>query len=148
MFFPNFRLGLEKIHQITSGYRAYRLRIDLTDWDGQTAYADYEDFHIEGEDQDYTIHYGSYSGTAGDSLDYINGLKFSTPDRDNDLHASFNCGSRGGWWYHSCSWSNLNGIYRIPPGNSGHNQGGIQWYKWKSAWYSMKQSTMRIRPVL
>ncbi|CAG2217728.1 unnamed protein product [Mytilus edulis] len=39
----------------------------------------------------------------GDSLSYHNGMKFSTVDRDNDLH-SMNCAKeQGPWWFKSCS---------------------------------------------
>ena len=62
---------------------------------------------VEGEDQDYLLHIGNYSGTAGDSFnslagDYTNdGMKFSTKDRDNDNAYGFHCAQnyRGGWWH-------------------------------------------------
>ena len=40
-------------------------------------------------------------------------MAFSTADMDNDLHMS-NCAEENGagWWFHSCSSSNLNGIYQ------------------------------------
>ena len=60
---------------------------------------------VEAEDQDYLLHIGGYSGTAGDSITgskyhNLNGMKFSTPDRDNDKN-SINCAQyfKGGWWF-------------------------------------------------
>ena len=49
---------------------------------------------------------------TGDSLSYHDEMAFSTEDSDNDLHRR-NCAvdNKGGWWYHSCYSSNLNGIY-------------------------------------
>lgn len=40
------------------------------------------------------------------------GMRFSTIDRDNDGYSG-SCADqlRGGWWYNSCSTSNLNGEY-------------------------------------
>ena len=55
---------------------------------------------VEDEDQGYRLHISGYSGTAGDSMAYHNGMKFSTRDRDNDKYSS-NCAQRykGGWWF-------------------------------------------------
>ena len=50
--------------------------------------------------------------TAGDSLTYHNGWRFSTRDNDNDNHPHqsaliYDAAS----WYNSCTYSNLNGPY-------------------------------------
>ena len=52
-------------------------------------------------------------GWTGDSLSYHDDMAFSTADRDNDLHMS-NCAEENGagWWFNSCSSSNLNGVYQ------------------------------------
>ena len=57
-------------------------------------------YRVEDEDQGYRLHISGYSGTAGDGLDYHNGMKFSTRDRDNDK-SSRNCAqdNKGGWWF-------------------------------------------------
>ena len=61
-------------------------------------------FRVEDEDQGYLLHIGGYSGTAGDSMTNgsygVNGMKFSTQDRDNDL-CSCNCAQEwtGAWWF-------------------------------------------------
>ena len=43
-----------------------RLRIDLTDWEGNTKYADFDHFKIESEAHKYKLaSTGVYRGTAG-----------------------------------------------------------------------------------
>ena len=61
----------------------------------------HSNIRVEDEDQGYRLHISGYSGTAGGSLNYHDGLKFSTRDRDNDKWSSNNCSqrSRGGWWF-------------------------------------------------
>ncbi|GFS04239.1 ficolin-1 [Elysia marginata] len=107
----DFWLGLENIHAITSSGK-YELRVDLK-FQGQSKYAVYNRFSLTGETKNYTITLGSYSGTAGDSLSYHNGMQFSTRDRDNDI-GSWHCAQRrdGAWWYNSCQRSNLNGRWQ------------------------------------
>lgn len=50
---------------------------------------------------------------VGDSLSYHDDMAFSTADMDNDRHMS-NCAEENGagWWFNSCSSSNLNGVYQ------------------------------------
>nr|KAG5693651.1 hypothetical protein BaRGS_017381 [Batillaria attramentaria] len=54
-----FWLGLDKIHRLTSSNN-YSLRVDLEDFDGSTAYAEYRDFSISGSDDFYRLHVGEY----------------------------------------------------------------------------------------
>ena len=51
-------------------------------------------------------------------------------DRDNDDKEDLNCArdkSKGGWWYWSCAFSNLNGLYGRQ-GWAGLRY--ILWYDW------------------
>ena len=84
-------------------------------------------------------------GTAGDSLTYHNGMKFSTYDRDNDPDVR-NCAAtwKSGWWYRSCHQSNLNGPYL---GAAERSWKGINWFHWKLDKRSMKNTEMKIRPT-
>ena len=92
----------------------------MADFRGEsdTKYAYYNFFMIGNAASKYKLQVAGYSGTAGDSIQYgrnghnLNGMAFTTHDRDNDL-ASGNCAQRwkGGWWYNSCMCSLLNGIY-------------------------------------
>ena len=56
-----FWLGLDKIHRLTvSG--GYKLRIDLEDIHGKTAFAEYSSFSVTSERAKYQLSLGSYSG--------------------------------------------------------------------------------------
>ena len=57
-------LGNEKIHRLTSQKR-YTLRVDLWDWTGNTAYAEYDLFIVLGEDTRYQLSVGGYRGNSG-----------------------------------------------------------------------------------
>ena len=144
----SFWLGLDNIHQLTKWKIApHELRVDLWDWEGNTAHAKYQSFWIGGSDSHYALFVNGYSGTAGDSMTYSNGMRFTTTDRDNDLLTSANCAvlEFGAFWHRICRHANLNGPYSIQatvPTNQ-----GIIWYHWKRSWtYSMKMVDMKIRP--
>jgi hypothetical protein len=72
-------------------------------------------------------------------------MKFTTYDRDNDQD-SRNCAVtwQGAWWYGSCHYSNLNGLY-LKAGNRSWK--GMNWQHWKNDNRSMKKSEMKIRPA-
>ncbi|XP_049548284.1 angiopoietin-related protein 1-like [Anopheles darlingi] len=107
-----FWLGLEKVHQITQG-RTHELIVELKDFNGTFAYAQYDGFEIGSENEKYVLkNLGSYRGSAGDSLSFYNGAMFTTKDQDNDLSYN-NCAQdrEGAWWYMACTDANLNGRY-------------------------------------
>ena len=83
-------------------------------------WAEYDNMAIESENNNYTLHVAGYHGNAGDGFndDHIygssNGMQFSTPDFDNDLHPTRNCAEmyQSGWWHSSrCHATQLNGRY-------------------------------------
>ncbi|XP_063846528.1 ryncolin-1-like isoform X2 [Scylla paramamosain] len=51
---------------------------------------------------------------------------------------------RGGYWYDACTKSNLNGFQYM--GNYTSFADGINWYSWKGRQYSLKGTSMMIRP--
>ena len=122
-----FWLGLSKIHRLTKE-GSNTLRVDLGDFEGNTAYANYSRFSISDGSTEYILTVGGYSGTAGDSLAHHNGSRFSTRDNEN---GGGNCAQdfTGAWWYYSCYDSNLNGRYFNTATN---NNQGINWQGWKS----------------
>lgn len=101
-----FFIGLDKLHELTKS-DCYGLLIIMEDWDNQMRYAKYDTFVVGGESEFYELQsLGRYTGTAGDSLSYSLGGKFTTIDKDNDEAESFNCAVRlgGAWWHKFCSY--------------------------------------------
>ncbi|XP_078577109.1 techylectin-5A-like [Branchiostoma floridae x Branchiostoma japonicum] len=120
----------------------------MEDVEGNTAYAAYSTFAISPESQNYKLHIGTYSGTAGDSLTHQDGKSFSTKDQDRDHdESSSSCAQlyKGAWWYGRCHDSNLNGLYHLGP--HGSHGDGVNWQHWKGYHYSLKRTEMKIRPA-
>ncbi|XP_062590025.1 ficolin-1-A-like, partial [Saccostrea cucullata] len=134
-------LGNHNINEIVNqGY--YELRIDMSDFNDEKRYALYRRFSIGDEAHGYNLHVEDYEGTAGDSLIiHHNGAQFYTKDHDT----SGNCAKRfkGGWWYNSCHYSNLNGMYL--KGNHLSYADGINWATWRGHYYSLKTTEMKIK---
>ena len=57
-----FWLGLNKIHRLTTSGR-FILRVELEDWDGNTAFAEYDNFVVGDEGSGYELEkLGRYKG--------------------------------------------------------------------------------------
>ena len=56
-----FWLGLDKIHHLTKSVR-YKLRVELKEVGGKTAFAEYDMFAITSEKTKYQLSLGTYSG--------------------------------------------------------------------------------------
>ncbi|XP_019640763.1 PREDICTED: ficolin-1-like [Branchiostoma belcheri] len=140
-----FWLGNDHLHRLTA-QDVYELRVDLEDFEGNTAYAKYNIFRVEDEVHKYRLTVDGYSGTAGDGMTAHHDMFFSTWDRDNDIHDTDDCAEtyKGAWWYSSCHRSNLNGQYLI--GNHQSYGDGVNWSRWKGQYYSLKTAEMKIRP--
>ncbi|KAH8376774.1 hypothetical protein KR093_001264, partial [Drosophila rubida] len=137
-----FFLGLEKLHLLTQS-QPHELFILLTDFTNETRYARYNNFVIGNEEEFYAMkELGTYSGTAGNSLDPHEKQMFSTTDRYN--HTSGNCASffSSGWWFKQCYHCNLNGLYAFS--NTDKDINSIEWRGWK--YQPMKFTQMMIRP--
>ena len=107
-------LGLNYIHRLT--YSAVQiLRVDLEDFENNTAFAQYTTFTVANVTDKYQLLMSGYSGYASDSIFANSGQQFSTKDNDNDRHGSIHCATQewfgGPWWYTACGLSNLNGKY-------------------------------------
>uniref|UniRef100_A0AAY4BFM1 Fibrinogen C-terminal domain-containing protein n=1 Tax=Denticeps clupeoides TaxID=299321 RepID=A0AAY4BFM1_9TELE len=140
-------LGLEWLHQLT-GKRKFELKVDMVDFEGNKAFAQYSTFSVGSEEEGYKLTVGDLaSGGAGNSLAHHNGQKFSTFDKDQDSYDG-NCAKTylGAFWYNGCHHANPNGIYLW--GKDATYYGiGVNWYHWKGHEYSLKFISMKIRPV-
>ena len=82
--------------------------------DGEWSWAEYSTFRVDSETSGYSLTIGGYSGNAGDAFDYrgfvLNGAKFSTKDRDNDVSLHPNCAAviQSGFWYTLCGYVRIN----------------------------------------
>ncbi|XP_052898696.1 microfibril-associated glycoprotein 4-like [Anopheles moucheti] len=138
-------LGLENLHQILATGRN-ELLIVMENFQGSTVYAHYDMFSIGTELERYAIKtIGKYRGTAGDSLSFHIGSKFTTYDQDNDVHAS-NCATlyNGGWWFKDCYSCFLNGDY-IPTPQNQNVEKGLIWVSFTGPFSSLKSSKMMVR---
>lgn len=85
---------------------------------------------------------------VGDSLNYHNSMKFSTPDQDNDEWGDGSCviQHRSAGWFNICFYANPNGQYTDSEkiGNSS-NVDYIAWYHWKNSYISLKSIQLMIR---
>ena len=111
-------------------------------------------FVLTGEKEFYKLKVKSYSGNAGDALSgYHDNMRFSTIDSDNDdWYLSCAQKDQSGWWFKSCGFASLNGIY-VESGNANIGPDGIIkgviWYNWKDDYsYSMKRTEMKIKPMI
>jgi len=50
----------------------------------------------------------------------------------------------GAWWYNSCSYANLNGLYFH---SESLDPKGIHWFTWKKNYYSVKRVEMKLRRI-
>ena len=118
-----FWYGLRPLHCLTNQGQ-WKLRIDFTFTNGTKSYLSYNNFAVGPANSQYQLSISGFTGITTDPFDSgqdINGMKFTTKDKDNDQWSSNNCaikgqgGNAGGWWYRSCSYANLNHKYK-------HNQ--------------------------
>ncbi|KAJ8307936.1 hypothetical protein KUTeg_014513 [Tegillarca granosa] len=124
-----------RIHLLTK-LNSYKLRFDMEDFKGVHKYVSYSAFSVGSENSGYVLNVEGYKGTAGDSLKYHNGRKFTTKDKDNDSRKSGNCAviMKGACWHGSCYHSNLNGIYM----KNVNNDKSMNWYHFNNNYMSLK----------
>ncbi|KAM4603887.1 fibrinogen-like protein 1 [Polymixia lowei] len=165
LFSPDgeFWLGNDALHNITSQGN-YDLRVDMEDFEGNQRYAEYKKFKVDDEKDQYQLHFGQYTGNAGDALAKTHsplptgkkwtgpgsgGVKFSTFDHPNDEEKEGDDAKcirhdKSGWWFSRCESGNLNGHYYKGPYQA-MTEDGVVWYTWHGWWYSVKSVVMMVR---
>ncbi|KFB48775.1 AGAP012000-PA-like protein [Anopheles sinensis] len=136
-------LGLEKLHLMTKS-GSHELLVVVEDFEGSSKYALYDEFKTGTNEEKFKLIVGNYSGTAGDSLAYLNGSHFSTFDQDSEVYENFNYAEslNGAWWFKDNLYSHLNGVYHK---NGSHTDFGVFWETFRGVSYSLKSATMMFR---
>ena len=103
----DFWYGLEEIHCLTQRGQ-WEMRVDYQKNDKTWSYLHYNQFSVGSASKKYPLTVGGFTGVGTDQFTShpLNGMKFSTPENDNDIHSrGSNCaaGHKSGWWYNGCS---------------------------------------------
>ncbi|XP_065898504.1 fibrinogen-like protein A [Dysidea avara] len=100
----------------------WELRVDFEFQNKTRSYLHYNVFKVGSASEKYPLTIDGFTGeTPTDPFTtqhYLNGMKFSTYDNDNDRWGDGNCAAKianatgnGGWWYNQCWNINLNSQY-------------------------------------
>ena len=104
-----FWYGLEEIHCLTQRGQ-WEMRVDYQFNNKTWSYLHYNQFSVGSASEEYPLTVGGFTGVGIDWFNAHNGMKFSTPDNDNEKWGN-NCAAvhKSGWWYHSgCYNININ----------------------------------------
>ena len=114
-----FWYGLENLHVLTRNQK-WEMRVDYQKNDKTWSYLHYNQFSVGSASVEYPLTVGEFTGVGiHDSwFAYHNGMKFSTPDNDNDKNSG-NCAAsaKNGWWFKNCNNIDIN---RQPPYVNGY----------------------------
>ena len=84
----NYWLGLEMLHQITGKETEYKMRVELTSWQGEMRMGEYRRFRVSSKSDFYRaimkkwIRHNITDSNVYTNYDY--NYKFTTYDKDND----------------------------------------------------------------
>lgn len=115
-----FWLGLKALHCLT--YQgSWEMKFEFLFPNKSMSYLHYNVFKVGPAVKGYPLTIGGYTGIhKGDpfSTHPLNGMKFSTKDRDNDKLSGRNCVFEfgkplNGWWYNRCSHIDANAYYGL-----------------------------------
>ena len=106
-----FWYGLEEIHCLTQRGQ-WEMRVDYQHNNKSWSYLHYNQFSVGSASEEYPLTVGRFTGVGTDwfASQPLNGMKFSTPDNDNDKYSRGNCAAswNSGWWYNYCTSININ----------------------------------------
>ena len=136
--------GLRPLHCLTNQGQ-WQLRIDFTFTNGTKSYLSYNSFSVGPANSQYQLSISGFTGVTTDpfaSTHPLNGMKFTTKDRDNDKSVK-NCAvngrdgnNAGGWWHKDCSLMHVNHQYKDK-----------QSIRLNGKWYSLPFIEMKIKPI-
>ena len=105
-----FWYGLSAIHCLTQRGQ-WEMRVDYQKNDKTLSYLHYNQFSVGSASEEYPLTVGGFTGVGTDwfAARPHNGMKFSTPDNDNDKWRN-NCAAtyKSGWWHNDCHYININ----------------------------------------
>ena len=138
-----FWYGLRPLHCLTNQGQ-WQLRIDFTFTNGTKSYLSYNKFSVGPANSFYQLSITGFTGITTNPFDSghpLNGMKFTTKDRDNDKWGSncavtANSGNAGGWWYKSFSWIHPN-----------HRYNNLHSIDLNGKWHSLPFIEMKIKPI-
>ena len=110
--------------------------------DLRKSYLSYNNFAVGPANSQYQLSISGFTGIIDDpfTTHNINGMKFTTKDKDND-EAGRNCAvdhndaDAGGWWYKGCSHIHIN-----------HQYSHSQSIYLNNKWHSLSFFKMKIKP--
>ena len=137
--------GLRPLHCLTNQGQ-WQLRIDFTFTNGTKSYLFYNSFSVGPANSQYQLSISGFTGVTDDPFTGhpLNGMKFTTKDRDNDKNGK-NCalygdgGIAGGWWHNSCSYIHVNHQYK-------HRNSIYLNDQWHSLPF-IEMNSMKIKPI-
>ena len=136
-----FWYGLHPLHCLTNQGQ-WQLRIDFTFTNGTKSYLSYTNFSVGPASSQYQLSISGFTGITYNPFTSLNGMKFTTKDRDNDKYSRGNCAinvdgrDSGGWWYKFCS--------HIQPNHQYKSSFSILLNR---KWHSLSFIEMKIKPV-
>ena len=104
-----FWYGLKIINYLTDDDQ-WEMRVDYQRENGRWSYLHYNQFSVGSASEEYPLTVGGFTGVGTDLFvsHPLNGMKFSTPDNDNDMYPNGNCSLTSGWWFNSCGHIDIN----------------------------------------
>ena len=107
-----FWYGLQETNCLTQGGQ-WEMRVEYQFNNKTWSYLHYNQFSVGSASEEYPLTVGGFTGVGTDwfnvKSETLNGMKFSTPDNDNDKYGG-NCAAyyRSGWWHDHCTWVDIN----------------------------------------
>ena len=136
--------GLRPLNCLTNQGQ-WQLRIDFGFLNETSSYLFYNSFSVGAANTQYQLSISGFTGLNTDPFDSLNGMKFTTKDRDNDQYSNGNCAINyygnyaGGWWYNHCSL--------IQPNHHMHTLEDKFSIHLNGEWHFLPYIEMKIRPI-